>query len=45
MDELKCEKCGSNDIESHDIDEVGGIAVGLYTIHTCQDCGYETYVH
>lgn len=45
MDELKCEKCKGTDIESHDVNEVGGVAVGPYTIHRCEDCHYEWYDH
>ena len=41
---LKCPQCDNDCITEHDVDEVGGQAVGPYTIRGCEECGYEYVV-
>lgn len=36
-----CPKCGSEDYETRDVNEVNGQAVGPYTIFECNKCNYE----
>jgi predicted nucleic-acid-binding Zn-ribbon protein len=39
--EWDCPKCHGDEFESRVVDEVGGVAVGPYTIEECCHCGYE----
>ena len=40
-----CKKCKSDDLEDRIVDEVGGVAVGPYTIWECGQCGHEFVEH